>query len=155
MATSTDPVATGATSPRVSGMYASYRGSTYSAGSYLGGRGRGYAILRISAADRTQFADVLEGEPLRAKVPLGELDGLIRVARFGRLGGHDVVVTSIEAHRVCFVANWPGAWGREHHLEGSQNDGFRGCRPPRDVEILGEDVFDILTAEIRRKSRNL
>ena len=154
LATSTDPVASGATSARVSGMYASYRGSTYSAGSYLGGRGRGYAILRISAADRTQFADVLEGEPLRAKVPLGELDGLIRVTRFGRFAGHDVMVTSIEAHRVCFVANWPGAWGREHHLDGSQNDGFRGCRPPRDVEI-GEEVFDILAAEIRRKSRNL
>lgn len=137
----------------VTGLYAVHRGEEYSVGSYLGGRGRGYAMLRIDRSQVDRFTETRSDPHLVAKVRLEDLDAFVQVSRRARYAGRDVSVMSIDESEVCFSADAPGWWGREHRLQGSQLNGFYGCRRRDEVELLDEEVIDLLGAEIGRPSR--
>jgi hypothetical protein len=140
---------------RVTGLYASYRGRPYQVSGYSGGRFRGQAVLLVDEDDADAFPELMPGEPLAAKVPLHELDGLISVDLIGRFAGREVFIMSMDDRRVSFLANAPTGWAREHGLQGSQHGAIRGTVPRREVEIIGEEVRDLLLLETRRKSKNL
>ena len=140
---------------RVTGLYARYGGKTYRVSGYSGGRFRGAAVLLISEDQAGDFAEIMSGEPLAAKVPLHELEGFVRINLRGRFAGRAVEILSIDDRTMHIVADAPLAWVREHGLKGSQHGGFWGDVPRDEVEVIGEEVRDLLLAEMRRKSKDL
>lgn len=140
----------GSNPERVTGTYAVCRGRTYRAG----GADSFDATLYPDEDDRALFERVLEN-PLRCRVSLRELDGLVDVKLYGRFDGRQVLIYDVQPTRITFFypMERPDELTARHHLE-PVHAGFRGWVRRERVEILGEHVDDLLYRRTRRRSVN-